>query len=547
MEDEPQAGAPTNEDGETDAGVPGYRTIRPCTIGLTFSADADAAVVVSLAATARYVPMERETPEGGRPERQWRREPLNYRCEIPAGGPRTWRTHCFLGPDGTPVHDPEIGLHIRRRIVGGGQVVTATLINEAVESEDRLPDECRLFQTGLEVRAVDGIGAGAIRPRAAVSSAAADEDTRSAELLYRDVVEYAVGHGVAAEWNPSPAMRVDRVATTWLPAANVKGMSPAAHPMLQAFLDEHPEALRASWLARMDAREEVTGVLRTFVGEYGRWIDEILEAGLENIPEEMGKAARRNLARCRKACGRMDEGVAALAQDADAWLAFALANAAMDRQARYEGEGRAKRAAHLAAIPAGVHAAGGARTGPAGPRRPELPGSAVVSDRRRQDGSLSRPDGVADLPASACGLRSPRPARRGRAHALHAATAYGAAIPAGSLADLRLRCAPPRKERPRRRSDIAGALRRGRGHAQPHPGRSGCARGGAQGASATLEPPASSSTVRCAEANCRRPRTRRRRTGRASRSAARVRPAKRPECRYRSTPSTTTSTRRRRV
>ena len=339
IEDEPQDGSPTNEDGETDAGVPGYRTIRPCSIGLTFCADDAAAVVVSLATTARYVRVEQETSEGGRLERHWRREPLNYRYEVPAGGSGAWRTHCFLKPDGTPVDDPEVGLHIRRRVVGVRQVVTTTLINEAVESEGRLRDECCLFQTGLEVRAVDGEGAGAIRPRPAVSSAAADEDTRSAELLYRDVVEYAVGHGVAAEWKPSPAMRVDRVATTWLPAANVKGMSAVAHPMLAGFLDEHPDALGASWLARMDARREVTGVLRTFVGEYRRWIDATLEARLLEIPEDMGEAAKRNLARCREACGRMDDGVAALEQGEDAWQAFALANAAMDRQARYEAKG----------------------------------------------------------------------------------------------------------------------------------------------------------------------------------------------------------------
>ena len=336
MDDDPQDGAPANEDGETDAGVPGYRTIRPCSIGLTLSADADAAVVVSLATTARYERVQRETAEGGW---QWSRRQLNYSYEIMAGGSRAWPTHCFLRPDGTPVHDPELGLHIRRRIVGDRQVITATLINEAVESEDRLRDECCLFQAGLEVCAVGSDGAGAIRPRAAVSSAIADEDNGSAVLLYRDVVEYAVGHGVAAEWEPSPAKRVDRVATTWLPAANVKGMSAAAHPRLAGFLDRHPEAFGASWLARMDARDEVTGVLRMFAGEYGRWIDETLEARIEDMPEDMGEAAKRNLARCREACERMDDGVVALEQDHHAWQAFALANAAMDRQAGYEAKG----------------------------------------------------------------------------------------------------------------------------------------------------------------------------------------------------------------
>ena len=52
----------------------------------------------------------------------------------------------------------------------------------------------------------------------------------------------------------------------------------------------------------------------------------------------MRVAADENLERCRTAWRRMREGVAVLEQDDVAWQAFALANAAMDRQARYEAK-----------------------------------------------------------------------------------------------------------------------------------------------------------------------------------------------------------------
>ena len=336
MEDEENDGAPVNEDGETDAGVPGYRTVRPCSVGLTFAADADATVVFSLAATARYVPEEREAPEGRRPERHWRRVPLGYSYEMPPGGAGTWSTREFRDAEGARVCDPEVRVHIRRRIDGDRQVVTATLVNEAVERDDRLRDECCLYQTGLDVRAVDRGGAGAIRPRPAVLSTSDDEDARSAALLYRDVVEYAVGHGVAAEWKSASETGVDHVATAWLPSAKVKGTSEAPHRMLAGFLEDRPRALDASWLAREDDREEITRALEAFVAVYGRWIDETLEGGRAEIPTEMRDAADLNLKRCRTACRRMREGVAVLEQDDSAWQAFALANAAMDRQARYE-------------------------------------------------------------------------------------------------------------------------------------------------------------------------------------------------------------------
>ena len=340
IEDEQNDGTPANEDGETDAGVPGYRTIRPCSIGLTFAADANAVIVVSLATTARYVREETEAPEGQRSQRHWRRIPLAYSYMIPVGDSGTWSTHEFQDRYGAPVADPEVRLHIKRRVDGDNQVVTATLVNEAIERDNRHRDECCLFQTGIEVRAVDGGGSGAIRPRPTVPSAAADEDTRSAVLLYRDVAEYAVGHGVAAEWESSPTQRVNRVATTWLPATNVKGTSAAPHPMLAKFLEDCPRALRASWLARADDRYEITQALRNFVAEYKHWIDEVLEGRLEELPVEFRDAADLNLARCRESCRRMHDGVATLEQDDNAWQAFVLANAAMDRQARYEVKGK---------------------------------------------------------------------------------------------------------------------------------------------------------------------------------------------------------------
>ena len=489
MEDEENDGAPVNDDGETDAGIPGYRTVRPCSVGLTFAAAADAAIVVSLAATARYVPEEREAPEGRRTQRHWRRVPLGYSYEMPAGEAGAWSTQEFRDADGARVSDPEVRLHIRRRIDGDRQVVTATLVNEAVERDDRLRDECCLFQTGLEVRAVDRGGAGAIRPRPAVLSASDDEDVRSAALLYRDVVEYAVGHGVAAEWKSAPATGVDHVATTWLPSAKVKGTSAAAHTMLAGFLKDRPKALDASWLAREDDREEITRALGTFVAVYGRWIDETLEEGREGIPTGMRDAADLNLERCRTACRRMREGVAVLEQDDSAWQAFALANAAMDRQARYKAKRERRgpltwRPFQLAYMVLVVPGLVRAQT-----QGPQLSGPALVPNRRRQDGSLPRPDSVPDLPAAACG-RWPSPARRrGRADALHAAAAHRAAVPARRVADLRLRRDPPRTGGPRRGADLPRPLRRGRGHAEPGGRSAGGAPGRAPGPSAALDPP----------------------------------------------------------
>lgn len=339
IDDDQQDGTPATEDGEADWGVPGYRTVRPCSIGLTFTTDINAKVVVSLSTTARYVPTEVEATERGASRRQWRRMPLNYSYVIPEGDSETFATHEFRDPEGSSIHDQDVCLHIRRRVDGEVQIITATLVNKAIESDDKLRDELCLFQTGMEVRAVNAAGGGAIRPRPTLSPAFQDEDAQSAALLYRDVVEYATGHGVAADWEPSTQIGIDRVATSWLPTTSVKGTIAEAHPMLQGFVSDYPEALQASWLARTKARREVTRALGVFVGAYNGWISETLEARRSEIPQHLLEAADRNLARCRYTCRRMEEGVATLTQHDDAWQAFVLTNEAMDRQARYEAKG----------------------------------------------------------------------------------------------------------------------------------------------------------------------------------------------------------------
>ena len=338
MEDDQTDGAPSSEDGDTDASVPGYRTVRPCSIGLTFTTDVDARVVVSLDTTARYEPVDNGETGGDRPARCWRRKPLGYRYEMPPGERVAWRTHEFVGPDGDAVCDPELQLHFRRRIAGARQTITVTLINKAEESDARRRDEVCLFQAALAVEAVGG----AIRPRPSPSPDVADEDAQSAALLYRDVIEYAVGHGVAAVWESSSASGVRRVATSWMPHAHVKGMSVDGHPMLADFLRDHPDALRAEWLARAHGRAEVTSALSVFVAEYRRWIGEALESRLSEIPADLRKAANRNLGHCLDACRRTEDGVSVLASSDNAWRAFVLANAAMDRQARYGAKGDRK-------------------------------------------------------------------------------------------------------------------------------------------------------------------------------------------------------------
>jgi hypothetical protein len=340
MEDDQVEGAPNDADGEIDAGVPGYRAVRPCSIGLTFAADENAIVVVSTASTARYKLIEKELAQGDKRRRRvWARQQLDYVHEIQPGNAGTWQVHEFTSPDGNTINDPAVQLHIRRRLTGGFQVLTITLINKAHPTDDHQRDEFCLLQSGLKIHAISGDGRGAIYPRHAPAPAGTDDDARSAALLYRDVLEYSVGHGVAVIWEPTPDRRIGWLETAWMPVASVKGMSTSGHGTLKEFLSQNPKALSAEWLARREERGEVTNVLRSFARVYDEWIRNELEASVDQFSGDLRIAADRNLDLCKTALRRIEKGIDTLALDEDAWKAFTLANAAMDRQSRFPAKG----------------------------------------------------------------------------------------------------------------------------------------------------------------------------------------------------------------
>lgn len=341
IEDDESDGAAVAADGEDDAPVPGYRAIRPCSIGITFAIDADARITVGLGTTARYRAVELEpAEEGGRPVRAWSRTELGYSFPIVPGAAGAWDVEEFTGPDGGPVRDAALRVNVRRRLKGDQQVLTITLINTAQETDDRHRDELCLFQAGIVVNS--GEGARCIRPRPSHSLVGGDEDAESAALLYRNALEFAVGHGIAAEWSGVDGDRAASLNTSWMPDVPVKGTSADGHPSLAAFVGEFPRAFDAGWLAREGARDEIVAALRAFVSFYDGWIDDSLTGHVGEFDGAFRRAAVRNEGRCREAARRMRRGVEVLADGGAAWTAFALANEAMDRQSQFDIKGDRK-------------------------------------------------------------------------------------------------------------------------------------------------------------------------------------------------------------
>ena len=198
-----------------EASVPGYRAIRPCSIGITFAVAKEATITIGLGETSRYVPVELDpdakpdpaagaaAPKGAQVRKAWKRSPLGYSVRLsPAQESGTLRINQFVDARGAGITDKRLALHVRRRVGPAQHVYTVTLINEEPDDEDAGPRDARcLFQAGIVIEATVGESPG-IQPRSAQPITGGDEDSLVNSLLYRDVREFAVGHGVAATWPP---------------------------------------------------------------------------------------------------------------------------------------------------------------------------------------------------------------------------------------------------------------------------------------------------------------------------------------------------------
>ena len=110
----------------------------------------------------------------------------------------------------------------------GARTISVFLVNRRTPKGDEIRDEAFAFQTELRLTADQPF---LERPntRGLLSD---DWDENVADLQYRDVGEYAVGHNVAASGNPR------EVRTCWIPEAQVERVAPASIEGVSLGMDE---------------------------------------------------------------------------------------------------------------------------------------------------------------------------------------------------------------------------------------------------------------------------------------------------------------------
>ncbi|MBO3746155.1 hypothetical protein J5X84_08785 [Streptosporangiaceae bacterium NEAU-GS5] len=296
---------------EDGAGVPLAEDWRPSSVAISFVTDRTTVSCDFSGGT--YQPITGDGPP------RWQRRPFRFQ-EVELSQKR-------------PLHqvregDVPIEIGSRWRPSGDAHLVTVhvRLLSKST-GDDRLDIGRMLFQVALSVTPAPG---GQIFEYD--SSRSHDPDAESAELRlrYRDRKVYAVGHGMAADWDLSDGecthVFLDPVPAFVVPAIETTGFDPES---------DAAKALRLDNLSRIDTQpDEVVSMLDVFVKAFSDWVSE-----QEDCVSGFGAdapVARTITDRARTAVRRMEAGVNLLREKEQEPLrtAFALGMAAMRLQMR---------------------------------------------------------------------------------------------------------------------------------------------------------------------------------------------------------------------
>ena len=318
------------EGDDTGAGLQDGRTPRmvmaQSSMGLSVVVDGAVDRLVARCGWGQYL-REFENQDDGSRAPVWVRRPQEIDVVVPLADGE-------FGP--LPVNGAGIVLRGRvSRSEVGPWLVTVFLSNEQ-EQVELNKDRCWLFQARLDLATADEaavfLGRGEVLAGPAIGSVSEQAEVAQLDLQYRDVVEFAVGHGVGTEVEASAddPRRAVRAATAVIPRHEVwrtDAPRPEEAPQLSGLVTD------MKVLSEMEP-DHLRSALLPLAEGYRAWLDdELLRISDPDARLDGHEATARDvIAQANKTAGAIAEGIELVCSDADALDAFRFANQAMWKQ-----------------------------------------------------------------------------------------------------------------------------------------------------------------------------------------------------------------------
>jgi hypothetical protein len=333
--DSPSAKGRGESEASGEVDTASNQSLVPSSFGMTFCVDGDATHIEIEARWGRYERLANEDHDHARPNGQkvkvWQRVPRGGTILLPLNeGPIPEE---FRVPD-TDCDAVRIQGTVRARNEKGDRLVTLFLLNAQDEPLSN-KDTAWIFQPEIIVRAApDTVRKDVFRRRPVLDADGQDPERESLEMIYRNRVEFAVGHGVAVHAKTaSDVTLATEVRTVIMPQYEVQvtetpGLDPQDRPAMRQMVDTG--LLDMEKLAGLDV-DALAYALGLLTQDYGEWIAEQKARIGEDVVgyDEHANAA---IARCEQIQKRLQQGIETLKTNSDALAAFRVANKAMAEQ-----------------------------------------------------------------------------------------------------------------------------------------------------------------------------------------------------------------------
>ena len=212
-----------------------------------------------------------------------------------------------------PVDSTGLQLDITYRYsISGNVIYTVTLENTKEKTGEAVRDEDCFFQTKVRLFSESGFV-----PLVDGQRITEDEDYQSNQLLYRNVHNYAIGHGCAADWD-------DDVTVKWISSATFPRYD--IKPIVPCTIDG--VSLEMYKMSPYGDFAETLAELRLMCRKYSDWIDE-LQVMRNDLEDRYSITADRHINNCKACLNRMEKGVTLLEQEETIRVAFQYMNLAM--------------------------------------------------------------------------------------------------------------------------------------------------------------------------------------------------------------------------
>lgn len=212
-----------------------------------------------------------------------------------------------------PVNDSGLQLDATYRYrIKDCSIYTFSLENTKKKKGAAVRDEDCFFQVKFKIFSKKGFS-----PLAESSRITEDEDYRSNQLLYRNVFNYAIGHGCGADWDDSE--QVCWIETSIFPKYDIKPIVP------NTFSDISLEMFKMSPYGNFG---NAINDLRKMCEKYREWINGLYVVK-GSLSKEFEITASRHIKNCEKCLSRMENGIRLLESKEEVRIAFQYMNLAM--------------------------------------------------------------------------------------------------------------------------------------------------------------------------------------------------------------------------